>query len=156
LVMAPQTLLPTPLGPAPAAPRQTDERATAALELHHPAVADALATLDHRSRRRAIPRHHAAPGHYLSFDGSDGEHVLPIDARLLHVGRSSTADVRIEDPHVSRCHAIVVRYGHHVRVLDDRSRAGTYVNGKRIIATDLADGDVVRLGPVPFTYLIVS
>jgi pSer/pThr/pTyr-binding forkhead associated (FHA) protein len=47
----------------------------------------------------------------------------------------------------------MVRYGEHVRVLDDRSSGGTFVNGRRVIATDLLEGDVVRLGPISFTYI---
>jgi pSer/pThr/pTyr-binding forkhead associated (FHA) protein len=133
-----------------------EQRETAALE---PALAtrgDSLSALDHRSRRRAIRRDLALPGHYLALEAADGsEHLLPLDGKVVHLGRAGTADVRIEDPRVSRRHAIVVRYGRHVRVLDDRSSAGTFVNGARIIATDLADGDVIRLGPLTFTYVIV-
>jgi pSer/pThr/pTyr-binding forkhead associated (FHA) protein len=73
----------------------------------------------------------------------------------MHLGRSTAADIRFEDAHVSRRHAIVVRYGRHVRVLDDRSSAGTFVNGARIIAAELSDGDVVRLGPVTVRYVVV-
>jgi pSer/pThr/pTyr-binding forkhead associated (FHA) protein len=57
---------------------------------------------------------------------------------------------------VSRSHAIVVRYGRHARVLDDRSANGTWVNGRRIVATTLAEGDVIRLGPVAFRYVTVG
>ena len=73
----------------------------------------------------------------------------------MHIGRSIGADLRFEDAHVSRSHAIIVRYGRHVRVLDDRSSAGTYVNGVRILAIDLSDGDVVRLGPIALRYVVV-
>jgi pSer/pThr/pTyr-binding forkhead associated (FHA) protein len=133
----------------------TDERPTAAIEAVAPPLRDAVEALDYRHRRRAVARAIATPGHYLALSGGDGEYVLPIDARLLHLGRSTTADIRFEDPRVSRCHAIVVRYGRHVRVLDDRSHAGTFVNDQRIVATDLADGDVIRLGPIALTYTIV-
>jgi hypothetical protein len=117
---------------------------------------DALSVLDLRHRRRAVERSVALPGHYLAVEDGDREQALiPIDGKVIHVGRASTADLRFEDAHVSRRHAIVVRYGRHVRVLDDRSSAGTFVNGERVIATDLRDGDVVRLGPITFTYVLV-
>ena len=67
-----------------------------------------------------------------------------------------SSDLRIEDPRVSRSHAIIVRYGRHARVLDDRSSNGTFVNGRRIVATTLAEGDVVRLGPIAFRYVTVG
>ncbi len=81
--------------------------------------------------------------------------LISIEDRVTHIGRAATADLRFEDPRVSRRHAILVRYGRHVRVLDDRSSEGTFVNGSRVVATDLTEGDVVRLGPVAFTYTIV-
>jgi len=40
-------------------------------------------------------------------------------------------------------------------VLDDRSLAGTFVNGLRVTATDLTDGDVIRVGPIVLTYTVI-
>jgi pSer/pThr/pTyr-binding forkhead associated (FHA) protein len=117
---------------------------------------DSVASLDHRSRRAAVSRSDAQPGHYLALEDADGETLLiGIEDRITHIGRAATADLRFEDPRVSRRHAILVRYGNHVRMLDDRSSQGTFVNGARVVATDLSEGDVVRLGPVSFTYTIV-
>ena len=56
---------------------------------------------------------------------------------------------------MSRSHAILVRHGHDTRLLDNRSANGTFVNGRQIIATNIADGDVIRIGPVVMTYLQV-
>jgi pSer/pThr/pTyr-binding forkhead associated (FHA) protein len=53
-------------------------------------------------------------------------------------------------------HAILVRHGRHMRVLDNRSSNGTYVNGRRIIATSLEDGDVLRIGALAMRYVVVS
>jgi pSer/pThr/pTyr-binding forkhead associated (FHA) protein len=39
-----------------------------------------------------------------------------------------------------------------VRILDDRSANGTFVNGRRVVEADLHDGDVVVLGRVVLTY----
>jgi len=134
----------------------TDARDTAALD---PAVGlrqNALAALDHRARRRAVPAQRALPGHYLAIDDDQGStFLLPLDSKIIHVGRATSADLRLDDAHVSRRHAIVVRYGRHVRVLDDRSLAGTFVNGMRVTATDLSDGDVIRIGPIALTYTVI-
>jgi hypothetical protein len=132
------------------------ERETAALDPTLTPSVNALALLDHRSRRRAVPAGTALPGHYLALEDDAGDtHLLPLDAKIIHLGRGSTSDLRLEHAQVSRRHAIVVRYGRHVRVLDDRSSAGTFVNGIRVIATDLEDGDVIRIGPIALTYIIV-
>jgi hypothetical protein len=129
------------------------EHATAPLDLDA-APLHSLEYLDHRCRARAISPRLAAPGHYLALQDGDGaELLLPIRERIMHVGRSITADIRFEESQVSRRHAIVVRYGHHVRLLDDRSANGTLVNGVRIVATDLLHDDVIRLGRLAFRYV---
>jgi hypothetical protein len=151
--------VPARFTPEIAALRQpaASERETAALDPTLAPGVNALAVLDHRSRRRAVRAGTALPGHYLALeDDTGGTHLLPIDAKIIHLGRGTTADVRLDHAQVSRRHAIVVRYGRHVRVLDDRSSAGTFVNGMRVIATDLEDGDVIRMGPIALTYLVVS
>lgn len=149
----------SPTSPIPPAPRIVpveDQRETAPLHPTTLTLANPVSALDHRSRRRAVPLSQAPAGHYLALEDGQGETlVVAIEDKITHIGRSGTADLRFEDPRVSRRHAILVRYGNHVRVLDDRSSEGTFVNGMRIVATDLLDGDVVRLGPVTFTYTIV-
>ena len=39
-----------------------------------------------------------------------------------------------------------------VRILDDRSANGTWVNGRRVAAADLRDGDVIIVGAVALTF----
>ncbi|MGV1010611.1 MAG: FHA domain-containing protein [Dermatophilaceae bacterium] len=67
----------------------------------------------------------------------------------LIVGRGEAADVRLDDPYVSRSHAVVRRLGSHVVVEDLGSTGGTRVNGRPLSgATPLASGDVVRFADV--------
>lgn len=119
-------------------------------------VVDSLVLLDHRTRSRAISRRLAPFGHYLAFADTGTEWLVPLDSKVTHIGRGLTADVRIEEQRVSRSHAILVRHGHGTRLLDNRSANGTFVNGRPIIATNVTDGDVIRIGPVVMTYLQVS
>jgi FHA domain len=119
-------------------------------------ILDSLDLLDHRTRLRAVGRHLAPFGHYLAFEQDGEEWLVPIDSNVSHIGRGLTADVRIEEQRVSRSHAILFRHGHHTRLLDNRSANGTFVNGRRIIATNIVDGDVIRIGPVVMTYLHVT
>ena len=118
-------------------------------------ILDSFALLEPRTRSRAIGRHLAPFGHYLAFADGDTEWLVPLDAKVTHIGRGLTSDVRIEEQRVSRSHAILVRHGHTSRLLDNRSANGTFVNGRQIIATNIADGDVIRLGPVVMTYVQV-
>jgi hypothetical protein len=118
-------------------------------------ILNSLALLDHRTRSRAISRRLAPFGHYLAFAEDGTDWLVPLDEKVVHIGRGLTSDVRIEEQRVSRSHAILVRQGHHTRLLDNRSANGTYVNGRQIIATNIADGDVIRIGPVVTTYVQV-
>lgn len=119
-------------------------------------ILDSLALLDHRTRQRAVGRRLAPFGHYLAFQQDGEEWLVPIEPNVTHIGRGLTADVRIEEQRVSRTHAILVRHGHHTRVLDNRSANGTFVNGRRIIAANIVGDDVIRIGPVVMTYIQVA
>ncbi len=143
---------PTELAVAPPHEQVTAPLAAPATE----AILDSLTLLDHRTRQRAIGRHLAPFGHYLAFAQDGTEWLVPIDSKVTHIGRGLTADVRVEEQRVSRSHAILVRHGRHVRVLDNRSHNGTFVNGRRIVATNIVDGDVIRIGPVVITYVQVA
>ena len=74
--------------------------------------------------------------------------LLRLDQNIIHIGRGGNADIRFEQHHVSRDHAILVRHGRHFRVLDNRSSNGTFVNGRRIVATNVSAGDMISVGPV--------
>jgi len=86
------------------------------------------------------------PGQYLVY--ADGEEVVvhELTREWTRIGRSLAADVRFDDPTVSRRHALVVRQPDGVRVLDDRSLNGVFVNGERIEWHPLADGDELVVG----------
>jgi hypothetical protein len=143
--------------PSPPTRAPSARQATAPLDpADSEPILDSLALLDHRTRQRAVGRRLAPFGHYLGFAQDGEEWLVPIDAKVTHVGRGLTSHVRIEEQRVSRSHAILVRHGHATRLLDNRSANGTFVNGRRVVATNVADGDVIRLGPVVMTYLQVT
>ena len=119
-------------------------------------ILDALPLLDHRTRAQAIQPRLAPRGHYVEFQDGDEVAYVPLEQRITHIGRGFTADLRLEQSHVSVSHAILVRHGRFMRVLDNRSSNGTFVNGRRVIATNLRDGDVLRVGPVVMRYVVVS
>jgi pSer/pThr/pTyr-binding forkhead associated (FHA) protein len=85
-------------------------------------------------------------GQYLVFDDGDDPVVHALAREWTRVGRSLAADIRFDDPTVSRRHALVVRQADGVRVLDDRSLNGVFVNGERIEWQTLNDGDELVVG----------
>jgi len=64
------------------------------------------------------------------------------------LGRILSADFRVDDPGVSRIHALIEVRGENVLVTDLASSQGTFVNGERVVESRVKFGDVLRLGPI--------
>ncbi len=96
------------------------------------------------------------PGQYLAWRESDTVRVAPLAREWTRIGRSLAADVRFDDPTVSRRHALIVRQPDGVRVLDDRSLNGVFVNGERVEWRTLHDGDEIVVGRYRLHYLEVT
>jgi DNA-directed RNA polymerase subunit RPC12/RpoP len=88
------------------------------------------------------------PGQYIAYRGDGDEDVLAfaLQREWTRIGRSLAADIRFDDPTVSRRHALIVRQPDGLRVLDDRSLNGVFVNGERVEWSTLADGDEIVIG----------
>ena len=131
------------------------DRDTRQLSSPHPTPVDAYGLLDHRTRESAILQDVAPPGRYLAIEHDGRSWLISLTRPITHIGRGLIADVRLEDPHVSRRHAIIAIRGDGpvaVRVLDDRSSQGTFVNGDAVTVANLRDGDIVRVGRVALRY----
>ncbi len=89
-----------------------------------------------------------SPGVHLAYSSVDeGATLFELAEGWTRIGRSATADLRLDDPTVSRRHALVVRTETgELRALDDRSLNGLFVNGKRVEWAPLADGDELEIG----------
>jgi FHA domain len=86
------------------------------------------------------------PGRYLAFR-DDGIQIFPLQRGWTRIGRSVAADIRLDDPTVSRRHALIVWEGSKpLRVLDDRSLNGLFVNGESVEWGRLLDGDELTIG----------
>jgi predicted nucleic acid-binding Zn-ribbon protein len=87
-------------------------------------------------------------GHYLAFEEAAGEFaVIRLEPGWTRIGRSGAADVRLDDPTVSRRHALIVLTdGGELRALDDRSLNGLFVNGERVEWAPLGDEDELEVG----------
>lgn len=90
-----------------------------------------------------------SPGsRHLVCREKDGEvFSFEIKTGWTRIGRSVSADIRLDDPSVSRRHALIVSEpGEPLRVLDDRSLNGVFVNGDTVEWGRLADGDELTIG----------
>ena len=64
--------------------------------------------------------------------------------------------MRFDDPTVSRRHALIVRAADGVRLLDDRSLNGVFVNGARVDGKALQDGDEIIVGRYRLMFVSVA
>jgi pSer/pThr/pTyr-binding forkhead associated (FHA) protein len=82
-------------------------------------------------------------------DRSDGRRFI-LDRRAK-VGRGSSNDVRIDDVSMSREHAELEFPEHAPPLVRDLGSAnGTFVNGRRVVWSELRDGDLVAFGDCSF------
>jgi pSer/pThr/pTyr-binding forkhead associated (FHA) protein len=82
--------------------------------------------------------------------------TVALSREWTRIGRSLAADVRFDDPTVSRRHALIVRQPDGVRVLDDRSLNGVFVNGARVEGKALSDGDEILVGRYRLNFFSVA
>jgi len=71
---------------------------------------------------------------------------------VTRIGRGTDADIKLDDPGVSRHHAEVRVAGHDVVLKDLGSTNGTYVNGTLVAEQPLRDGNVITLGSTNLTF----
>jgi len=86
--------------------------------------------------------------------GTDIENILT--KPLVSVGRGETNDVPLDDPRVSRNHALLRGTDEHTYYLIDLgSKNGTLVNGKRVVVPVLLkNGDAIRMGATSLTFML--
>jgi len=111
------------------------------------AVIDLPDQIDDREWLTEVREGLGEPGQYLAYRSPGGDVVAYALAReWTRIGRSLAADIRFDDPTVSRRHALIVRQPDGLRVLDDRSLNGVFVNGERVEWSTLADNDEIEIG----------
>lgn len=84
----------------------------------------------------------------------------PLDPPGIVVGRGAEADLRINDPGISRRHVEIrvvntPQAGAQVSVLDLGSTNGMLVDGRRVSQASLADGGTVKIGTTTMTVRMV-
>lgn len=80
----------------------------------------------------------------------------PVSTPRLVIGRGSTADLKIDDPGISRSHAEIRVDGASVSIRDLGSTNGISVDGRRVPEAPLANGSSIRLGNTTINVSIVE
>lgn len=112
--------------------------------------------LSHEGRDRELPTHfhsgeYEDPDHaplflYVERGPGTGQ-LLPLRQGVLVLGRSSTSDLRLQHPSISRRHAQLTRLGDRLYLKDLGSQNGTFVNRVRLSSElEVHPGDELALG----------
>jgi hypothetical protein len=102
-------------------------------------------------RRRA-----GSSGDHLVYEIDEEEKVIPLVGDAIHIGRSLSAHVRLDDASVSRRHAILAHRDGTWHLLDDRSLNGISLNGEVVSeSAALKDGDEIIIGRLRL-YLLLA
>ena len=69
-----------------------------------------------------------------------------LSGRTVKIGRDASCEICVDDPHVSRVHAVVAAVGNDIVIRDLESTNGVFVNGNKVKEHKLLDGDKVLVG----------
>ena len=79
--------------------------------------------------------------------------TFPLGARRVTIGRASQNDIVLSDQYSSGCHAVIAPAGKGYALIDQGSKNGTFVNGRRVNGEiDLARGDEILVGSTRFYF----
>jgi len=106
-----------------------------------------------------IARHAAATGgapkaflEVVSGPSKGGR--IEIRKTAASIGRRPGSDLVLQDPTVSRAHALILRTAEGWEVRDAGSQSGTRVNGVRVATQRLNSGDIITLGESTLRFIV--
>jgi len=109
---------------------------------------EAVAGVEERSRPEQVRREPGradVPRSQLVLEVNGTRH--PLEPPGLVIGRGTEADLRINDPGISRLHArIRVQQAGGIDIVDLGSTNGIVVNGQRVREASLAEGSRIEIG----------
>jgi DNA-directed RNA polymerase subunit RPC12/RpoP len=86
-------------------------------------------------------------GYHLALRDRGEVRTFHLAVGWTKIGRCERAAIFLDDPSVSRRHAMIATdEGRPPRILDDRSLNGLHVNGRKVDWTELSDGDELTIG----------
>lgn len=85
--------------------------------------------------------------------GMDLGKKYAINQREIVIGRSSKADIQVDQESVSRSHSKIINTGKTLILRDLGSTNGTYVNDELVDEYMLRDGDLIKIGRTIFKFL---
>jgi serine phosphatase RsbU (regulator of sigma subunit)/pSer/pThr/pTyr-binding forkhead associated (FHA) protein len=86
------------------------------------------------------------PAAALSYIDTNGRHTVVLRDDSTTLGRLPGQDLVLNDPLVSRRHAVIAHQNGAYIVIDQNSTHGTFLNGRRTERAELHSGDELQLG----------
>lgn len=112
----------------------------------------AMDTSSSQSKDQTTLVHRAVSKYCLrGLTGDTAGKVFPLKAQSV-VGRREDCDIVLDDPGVSRHHAVLEVSGEAVILKDLNASNGTFVNGRQIRVTALKAGDELAFDEVRFVF----
>lgn len=90
------------------------------------------------------------------IDVTGGEMPIPIEERVMLIGRRPGSDIALLEESVSTAHAVIFQMNGDRFIRDLGSRTGTRVNGKKIHQQELEPGDEITIGETTMRYKLPS
>jgi serine phosphatase RsbU (regulator of sigma subunit) len=79
--------------------------------------------------------------------------AFPLGTRRVTIGRAAANDIVLSDQFSSSCHAVIAPTERGYALVDQGSKNGTFVNGRRVTGEiDLARGDEIHIGSTRFFF----
>jgi len=100
-----------------------------------------------------LPEGIDGPALIVRAGGGRAGETFPLEHDRVTVGRSPDCEIFLDDVTVSRKHAVIAKDGDAFRIEDEGSLNGTFVNKKRVEASELENGDELQIGKYRLTYL---
>ena len=89
---------------------------------------------------------HSCYPYLVIFSGKDSGKRFKVKPGIMTIGRSSQADIRLDDVYVSRIHCTIKRSDDVITIEDTGSTNGTYIDSCKISHSLLAAGIPFQLG----------
>ena len=100
-----------------------------------------------------LPEGIDGPALIVRAGGGRAGETFPLEHDRVTVGRSPDCEIFLDDVTVSRKHAVIAKDGDAFRIEDEGSLNGTFVNKKRVEASELENGDELQIGKYRLIFL---
>ncbi|MFM8313056.1 MAG: diguanylate cyclase [Deltaproteobacteria bacterium] len=109
--------------------------------------------LDSQDKTQIVAPKHKNEGANQALDpcltqlsGSGSGQVFNLRNKTYKIGRDRDCDIWVDDPHISRVHAVITDENNETIIKDNLSTNGVFINGKKVTEQILKNGDRLLIG----------